>query len=229
METAGELGEFLNGSVGLFSGASISPKVRITLVSAAPQILPVLRPSIAAKAEAYLAIVDVTVLKSARVTAVAPANAGAEAVASKARVTLSDHSVLHADLYVPATGTRPNTHFIAKELLASDGRVKVNPATLRVHQAGPHVFALGDVASAARPAVHLVLDQVPVLASNLKRQGLLDEGVQDCSAPLEREFKEDLRETQLVPIGKGAGVGAVMGWQLPSFLVWLIKSRDYWL
>ena len=34
---------------------------------------------------------------------------------------------------------------------------------------------------------------------------------------------------QLVPIGKGKGVGAAMGYQIPSLLVAAIKGRDYWL
>ena len=37
------------------------------------------------------------------------------------------------------------------------------------------------------------------------------------------------RETQMVTIGKSKGVGAVMGYQFPSFMIWLIKGRDYWL
>lgn len=41
--------------------------------------------------------------------------------------------------------------------------------------------------------------------------------------------REDTRETQMVPIGRRNGVGAAMGFQMPSFLVWLIKGRDYWL
>jgi hypothetical protein len=42
-------------------------------------------------------------------------------------------------------------------------------------------------------------------------------------------FEEDVRETQLVPIGTKKGVGAAMGWRLPGWLVWVIKGRDYWI
>ena len=45
----------------------------------------------------------------------------------------------------------------------------------------------------------------------------------------DRLFREDMRETQMVPIGKSKGVGAAMGYALPSFMIWLIKGRDYWL
>jgi hypothetical protein len=40
---------------------------------------------------------------------------------------------------------------------------------------------------------------------------------------------EDKGETQLVPIGRSKGVGALMGWEVPSWVVWAIKGRDYWL
>ena len=33
----------------------------------------------------------------------------------------------------------------------------------------------------------------------------------------------------MVPIGKSKDVGAAMGYQLPSFMTWLVKGRDYWL
>lgn len=231
IEVAGELGDYLNGHAGAFSAALAKPKVRITVVTSDSRVLPVLRPALAEKAEAMLAKVGVTVLKGARVSSVAPEGSGTEAaVATKTTVTLEDGKTLEADLYIPAFGLRYNTTFIAPELLTPQGRVATNPTTLRVEAAGPRVYALGDVAAAARPAVHLVLAQVPVLAANLKRDLLRDAGVANAAVPAEdRLFKEDTRETQMVPIGKGRGVGAGAGYALPSVMVWLIKGRDYWL
>jgi apoptosis-inducing factor 2 len=67
-----------------------------------------------------------------------------------------------------------------------------------------------------------------VLCANIKKDLL--HAVDDKKATGEdRIFKEDTRETHMVPIGKSKGVGAAMGYQMPSFLVWLIKGRDYWL
>ncbi|KAF4924066.1 hypothetical protein CGCVW01_v004300 [Colletotrichum viniferum] len=114
-------------------------------------------------------------------------------------------------------------------MLNSDGRVETNPSTLRVDKAGPRTYAIGDVSSYARPAVHNILSAVPVLCANIKRDLLLASGKTDAAAKDDRVFKEDSRETQMVPIGKSKGVGAAMGWRLPGFLVWLIKGRDYWL
>jgi len=198
-------------------------------VSANSNILPVLRPAIAKKAEEYLAKVGVTVVKNARVMTVAPSGAGTESAATKATLTLEDGKTLDADLYIPATGTRPSTGFIHEALLTADGRVDTNASTLRVDKAEPRVYAVGDAASYARPAIHLTLSAIPVLCANIKRDLLLASGKEKSSVGEDRVFKEDTRETQLVPIGKSKGVGAAMGYQMPSFMVWLIKGRDYWL
>jgi NADH dehydrogenase FAD-containing subunit len=229
IETAGELGEFLNGHAGWFSPKLANPKVSITVVNADSKILPALRPAIAKKAENFLAKVGVTIIKNARVKTVAPHSAGIDDSAAKATITLDDGKTLEADLYIPATGTRPNTSFVNESLLSVDGRVDTNASTLRVDKAGPRIYAVGDVASYARPAVHLILNAIPILCANIKRDLLLASGREMSSVGEDRVFKEDTRETQLVPIGKSKGVGAAMGYQLPSFLVWLIKGRDYWL
>lgn len=229
IETAGELSEHLNGRAGWFSSRLERPKVPITVVTAGSDILPVLRPSIAHKAEAYLAKVGVTVVKNARVQSVAPQGAGTENITAGATLTLDNGSELSADLYIPATGTKPNTSFMEKALLTGDGRVDTNASTLRVDKAGSRIYAIGDAASYARPAVHLILEAVPVLCANIKRDLLLDSGSKTSSVADDRQYKEDVRETQMVPIGKSKGVGSVMGYQIPSFLVWLIKGRDYWL
>jgi len=229
IETAGELGEFLNGHAGWFSPKLANPKVSITVVSADSKILPALRPTIAKKAEKFLAKVGVTVIKNARVKTVAPHNAGTDDAAAKATIILDDGKTLEADLYIPATGTRPNTSFVNESLLSVDGRVDTNASTLRVDKAGLRVYAVGDVASYARPAVHLILSAIPILCANIKHDLLLASGREMSSVGEDRVFKEDTSETQLVPIGKSKGVGAAMGYQLPSFLVWLIKGRDYWL
>ncbi|KAK1478237.1 hypothetical protein CCUS01_16530 [Colletotrichum cuscutae] len=223
VETAGELGEHLNGR------KSQRPKVPITLVSSAPEILPALRPAIARKAEGYLAQVGVTVLKGVRVKDVVPAEAGITGVTTNAMVTLDSGKTIEAELYIPATGTRPNTSFIDNDLLLPDGRVNTNPQTLRVDPAGPRVYAIGDASSFARPAIHNILSAVPVMCANIKRDLLLASESPESASDKDRLFEEDVRETQLVPVGKSKGVGAAMGYQLPSFMVWMIKGRDYWL
>lgn len=229
IETAGELGEHLNGRAGWYRSKLANPKVPITVYTADSKILPILRLTIALKAEEYLAKVGVKVIKNARVKSVVPQGAGTDNTASKATLTLEDGTLVDADLYIPAVGTKPNTSFLPKTLLAEDGRVNTNPVTLRVDKAGPRIYAVGDVASYSRPAVHNIMAAIPVLCANIKRDLLLASGKEKSFLGADREFKEDTRETQLVPIGKSKGVGAAFGYWLPSFLVWLIKGRDYWL
>ncbi|KAI0877428.1 FAD/NAD(P)-binding domain-containing protein [Hypoxylon argillaceum] len=231
VEVAGELGEHLNGRAGWLSSAPADPKVRITLVSGGARLLPYLRPAIAQAAETYLAKVGVRVVHNARVATVEPATAGTDAVAAPATLTLDNGETVQADLYIPAVGAVPNTQFVPAAARTADGRVNTHATTLRVIGAGERVYALGDASSAARPAVHNITTMVPVLGANVRRDLLLAAGGASAQAAAgeDRAFKEDTRETQLVPIGKGKGVGAVMGTRLPSFLVWLIKGRDYWL
>ncbi len=207
-----------------------TPTVAIIVVTAGSEILPLLRPSMGRKAEKYLAKVGVRVVKSARVKTVAPEGAGtADALTATTTVTLENGTTIDADLYIPATGLRPNTAFLDGSLLAADGRVEANASTLRVDRAGPRIYAIGDASSTASPAVHNILLAVPVLCANIKRDLLLAAGEDESAVGPDRAFQEDTRETQLVPIGKSKGVGAIMGFRLPSFLVWLVKGIDYWL
>lgn len=77
--------------------------------------------------------------------------------------------------------------------------------------------------------MHTILSQVPILGKNIKRDFLLDSTAADEADREDARFEEDQRESQLVPIGTKRGVGAMMGYKLPSFLIWLVKGRDYWL
>lgn len=227
IETAGELGEHLNGRAGWFSSKLEDPKVKIIVVTSGSEILPYLRPAIARVAEGFLAKVGVEVIKNAKVESVSPSHAGRkEDVAGKAEVKLSNGETMQADLYIPAYGMNPNTEFVEQSLKGGDGRVATNAKTLRVDNAGPRVYAAGDASDYARPAIPLLTEAVPVLCANLRRDLLVEAG-QTVSE--DRLFTADPSETQLVPIGKSKGVGAVKGWKVPSFFVWLIKGRDYWV
>lgn len=229
IETAGELGEFLNGPTGWFKSKSPSLKVAITVITASSRILPALPTSGARKAEKFLADVGVTVMKNTRVTHVAPLEPGTDGVDSKVALTVDSGDTINADLYIPATGTKPNTDFIQKSLLTTDGRVHCS-RTFRVDEAGSRVYAIGDVASCVKqPALHVLFKAIPILCANMKQDLLIAAGEQRASTGEDRVFIEDNHVNQLVPIGKSKGVGAAMGYQLPSFLVWLVKGRDYWL
>ncbi|KAJ5367894.1 uncharacterized protein N7496_007654 [Penicillium cataractarum] len=226
VETAGELGEFLNGRAGWFNPIAPGPKVQIMLVTTGSRILPLLAASAVKKAEKMLADVGVTILKNTKITVVSPLGTGTDHVADKVTLTMESGETMNADLYIPATGTMPNTGFIPKDLLTADGRVKCSRG-FRVDEAGSRVYAVGDVASSIKqPAVHVILKAIPILCANMKRDLLTDAGV---SAAEDQLFVEDSHANQMVPIGRSKGVGTAMGYSLPSFLVWLVKGRDYWM
>ncbi len=228
IETAGELGEMLNGRKGWFG--SSEPQVKITVVTAGSQILPHLRASIAETAERYLADVGVEVVKDTRVQSVSPEDAGTESnLTTQATIYLSSGSSLSADLYIPAMGTKPNTSFINGSLLAQDGRIKVDPVTLRVEGGGPRIYAVGDASTYARPTIHSMFDAIPVLCTNMKHDLLAASGKESELNQSDRKFTEDIREAQFVPIGSQRGVGALMGWRLPSWVVSWAKGKNYLL
>lgn len=230
VETAGELAHELNGMPGMFSSAPKEPNVRITIVTADNKLLPVLRPAIAKKAEQLLAKMGVNVIYNTKVESALPVGAGNEdpatlaldGVTTKTTVTLSNGETMEADLYIPATGATPNTQFIPKNLLNEKGYLENNAKTLRVDAAGANVYAIGDVASYSVGGVMDIYSAIPVLGENMKRDLLGDK-----ATGADKEYVPNTKETQLVPIGRSKGVGAIMGWKLPSFFVWMIKGRDY--
>lgn len=248
VEVAGELGEYLNGTKGwlssTFSSPSTKPKVEITLITSGAQILPALRPSIAATAESYLSSLGVNIMKKVKVEQVSPPSSGTclASLTTPTTIHLSNGQTLESDIYIPATGTQPNTSFLPSFLLTTTGHVKTNPSTFRIEPSisnpnpnpNPNlpyqrIYALGDCSSAFRPAIHNIISAVPILSSNIHRDILLDLNPSSGTIHVDKHFKEDTRETQLVPIGTKKGVGAFMGWRMPSWFVWAIKGRDYWV
>jgi apoptosis-inducing factor 2 len=235
VETAAEISEYFNGRAGYLSSKLANPKVSVTIVTAGDKLLPVMSAARAKKVEAQLDKVGVAVVKNTRVTAVEPANSGLEGpnFTAKTKVLLDSGKEMDADIYIPASGMTPNTEFVTdKSLLTPGGQILVD-SSFKAEKAGERVYAIGDVGSAHRPAIHLMRDAVPMAAANLKRDLLLAAGKAetDAGVPKAKIFTEDKRETHIVPVGKSVsgGVGAVMGWSIPSLMVWGLKGRDYWL
>jgi NADH dehydrogenase FAD-containing subunit len=221
VEFAGEVGEHRNGKPGWFS--TPTPKANITLITAADQLLPALRPAIGKAAEEKLAKLGVKVLYKQRVVDTTETKDG------RFVVELSKGEKLKADLYIPAYGVEPNSSFLPAHLLNEKKYLKTNAETLRVDEAGPRVYSIGDVASFSRNSVPDIMDAWPVLFVNLKRDLLS----YNAKSPNERAKGKDrilslgVKEMQVVPIGSGGGVGAVMGWRVPSWFVWMLKGRDF--
>lgn len=221
VETAGEIAEFLNGKPGLLASAPKNPKAKVTIISAGNKMLPVLRESISKQAEKYLKRIGANVVYNTKVVSATKASDASGATT----VQLSDGNTIEADIYIDATGTRPNTSFLPKEWLDNRNQVSCNGKTLRVEAAGPHVYVLGDVGSYSRGGVMDQADAIPVAMTNL-RTDLIAHLSGQAPGP-DRHYEANLKEQQLVPIGTSKGVGAANGSALPSVMVWGIKGRDY--
>ncbi|KAF2131055.1 FAD/NAD(P)-binding domain-containing protein [Dothidotthia symphoricarpi CBS 119687] len=224
VETAGEIAELLNGKPGFMSAALKKPKVKVTLVCADKKILPVLREAIGQTAETYLKRLGCNVVYNTKVVTSTKFGEGEQ---SKTRVELSNGETMEADIYIDATGSRPNTGFLPKEWLDNRNRIACNNKTLRVdhESAGPRVYVVGDVGSYTRGGVMDLTDAVPVAMTNLKTDLVAH---LSGSAPAgDRHYVENTKESQVVPIGTQKGVGAFNGYRLPSQMVWMMKGRDY--
>lgn len=222
VETAGELGDLLNGPAGWFQSRLSHPKARITLITSSSKLLPQLRQSIAEQAERYLARVGVDVRYNVKVASTESLEDG------RTRAMLHDGEELDADVYIPATGVRPMSEYASEHLKDKKGYVINNASTLRVDAAGPRVYAVGDIGTYSRDNILDIIDSLPVAVTNLKRDLLAAHSDPDAKPEgPDRQYVRNEKETQAVPVGRSKGVGAVFGWRFPSFLIWLIKGRDY--
>lgn len=224
VETAGEIAELLNGKPGFMASAPKNPKAKVTVICGDKKLLPVLRKSISQTAQGYLKRLGCDVTYNTRVLS---ASKIGEGEAAKTLVELSSGETIEADIYIDATGTRPNTGFLPKEWLDSRNRVACNEKTLRVEHesAGPRVYVVGDVGSYTRGGVMDMNDAIPVAMTNLKTD--LIAHLAGTAPTGDRHYKANLKEQQICPIGTQKGVGAFGGFKVPSQMVWMIKGRDY--
>jgi NADH dehydrogenase FAD-containing subunit len=222
LEFAAEVAEHRNGKPGWFSNAP--RKVNITLLTADDRLLTQLRPALGKSAEQKLKDLGVDVVYNTRVTGAKEDGHG------RTVVTLAKGEKLEADLYVPAYGVLPNSSWIPADLLDEKNYIKTSD-TLRVDVAGPRVYAFGDIGSYSRNNVFDILQALPVLAVNLKRDLLSYNPMLPAEKPKgkDRVYKIDARESMVVPFGTSGGIGVIFGWRLPSWAVWLLKGRDYML
>lgn len=222
VEFAGEVAEHRNGKPGWFS--SINKTANITLVTSAKQLLPALRPAIAKIAETKLNALGVEVLYNQRVESTHVAG-------NRTVIMLGKGDTLEADLYVPALGVTPNSGFLPAHLLNQQNYLVTNPKTTRVDAAGARVYAVGDIASYSRNNIVDIIGSLPVLFVNLKRDLLSYNAMLPDAKPKgkDREYVPETREMQFVLVGSGGGVGAMMGYKIPSWVVWVLKGRDFML
>lgn len=220
VETAGEIAEALNGKPGFLASAPKNPKAKVTIICAEKKMLPILRESISKQAEKFLARLGANVVYNTKVLS-------ATTNGDKTMVQTSDGQTIEADIYIDATGARPNTSFLPKDWLDNRNRVACNAKTLRVEtqSAGPRVYVVGDAGSYTRGGIMDQYDALPVAMTNL-RTDLIAHLSGTAPGP-DRHYTANLKEQQICPIGTQKGVGAFGGHPVPSVMVWAIKGRDY--
>jgi len=207
VEIAGEIGTLLKG------------KAKITLIAgSSDKLLPVLSAARSKKADGMLSKLGVGVMYRTKTTDTKTLEDG------RTEVSLSNGQTLTCDVFISASGMQPNTEFLPEELKAEKGYVKTNKRTLRVDAAGERVYAAGDVAGVDKGGVLALHNTLPILGYNIGYD--LSPKSKSRKGP-ERLYNFKEVETQVVPIGPKAGVGAFMGFGLPSFAVGMIKGKDY--
>ncbi|KAK3713762.1 hypothetical protein LTR37_008248 [Vermiconidia calcicola] len=222
VESAGEIGDFLNGAAGWFSSRPFHPKAKITLITSSSKLLPQLRQSLSDQAEKFLNRVGVDVRYNTKVYSNVALGDG------KTKVILHDGEELETDIYIPAMGVKPMSGYVPDHLKNDKGYVVQNDSTLRIDAAGPRVYAIGDIGTYSNDGIMEIINGVPVMETNLKRDLLAAHSDPNGEPEGEdRLYVREEREMQIVPVGRSRGVGAVFGWRVPSILVWLIKGRDF--
>lgn len=201
VELAGELAE---------AAAESGNNVSITLISATDRVLPMLKPSGSSAAEKLLKHKKVKVLTSTRVT-------GAEASDNQCAVSLDNGEKLTADLYIPTTGVVPNNNFIPAQFLDKDGWVKVDKE-MRVTE---NIYAAGDVTNNSMRLSFKAAEQAAVAANNLKTD-ILGKGER-------KTFDQGESIMMVVPVGGSGGTGQIFGMTPFSFMVKMIKGKDYFI
>ena len=198
------------------------PSMNVTLFSGAPQLLPRLsNKNVGKAAESRLRSFNVEVVNNnSKVTST-------EKSGSQTVVTLSDGTSKTVDVYIDATGSKPNTDFLPKEWLTERGYVQTNESTLR----GPvdDVYAIGDNASYSLGGVLDVMYAIRPLCSTILQDLAVKLGTKEAAPEKQTPYKQIKSDMQFVPIGPKYGVGVIMGWRIPSFLVWLVKSRTFFI
>jgi NADH dehydrogenase FAD-containing subunit len=238
VETAGELGETYGG------------KKEITIISGGDRLLPRLNnANIGNDAEHRLVKMGVKVINGGLKVA------STTVEGNKTLVKLSNGTEMAVDVYIDATGDKPNNKFVPEAWLNAKGYVKTDPQTLRLDVPEVNnVYGFGSVASYSNGSV---LDTKFALKPLLEsiRLDLLGQRETSSSSitsldpnppgwiswltswipffgtaePGKRKivYKKLTSDMQFVPVGSKQGVGVVFGYKIPSMMVKMAKSKDF--
>lgn len=204
VETTGEIGYRFKGT-----GKTI------TLLSGTTELLPRYHhQGLSRAATSQLSALGVKIIHNLRVISTLPLADG------RTELSLSDGSKKVVDLYIDATGGQPNTSFLPASWLDNTRKIITEATTLRTP--AKNVYALGDVASFSLGNIMDATWAIPALCYSIY-EDLSNGG----KALKEKRYKQITSALCFIPVGPKGGVGALHGWQVPSFFIWLLKSRDF--
>jgi NADH dehydrogenase FAD-containing subunit len=214
VETAGEI-------------AYLYKPKEITILSGGTRLLPRMKntPKAAKVAEQRLTSLNVKTVHNVRATSSTVLKDG------KVFVELSDGSSKTVDVYVDATGGLPNTSFLPAHWLDDSKRVAADSRSIRATKAPVGVYAIGDVASYSKGIIPDATWTVPALGYSIwfDLRAAATESPVGTATLKEKRYKQIESDIGFVPVGPKGGVGVVFGWIIPSFFVWLAKSRTFML
>lgn len=204
----------------------------VTLISGNDRLLPNMSLKASELAETQLRKLGVNIMHNTRLVT------AQELPSGQTRCVLSDDLSISCDLFVACTGVYPNTTWMPRDLLDTDGYIQTNPQTLRVSAGGERIYAIGDCTSFSRKRLDDVYDCLPVLISNLGND-IMAHGIR----AQRHRFKDivfflgqlvDAKFVQgktkgatFIPVTRWGGVGVISGRKVPSWLVWAVKGRDF--
>lgn len=206
VETAGEIGTHY-------------PNAETTILSGNDRLLTGQAAKNSSSAEAKLKALGVKTVHKTRVRSATENGNGSTTV------VFSDGTTQTIDVYIDATGGKPNTSFLPPAWVDSKGYVITDGGkTLRTPT--PGVYALGDVADYSNSSlIYAVSSILPMttsigidIASSAGKEGLF-----------KQKIFTPMKGTQIVPTGPSTGVGQIMGWRVPGWFVWLVKSRTFFV
>ncbi|KAL9577081.1 MAG: hypothetical protein Q9203_007586, partial [Teloschistes exilis] len=151
VETAGEI-------------ATLFPKIETTLLSGNSRLLTRLRPAIGAAAESQLSSKGVTTIHNLKAISTTPK--GTQEAPQRTEIRLSDGSTRIVDVYILATGIRPNTSFLPPSWLTQTNYV-ITADKLSLRGPVSNVYAIGDCAGYSLGGVLDIMDAVRPLAATV--------------------------------------------------------------
>jgi NADH dehydrogenase FAD-containing subunit len=230
------------GATGIEVAAEMAyfyPGIDVTLLSGTSRLLSRIKNTNVSKAaERKLAALKVKVVHNLRVKTATKVED-----ATKTALEFNDGSTRVVDIYFQATGGKVNSEFLPTSWLdISTNQVVTDGQTLRATNALAGIYAIGDVASYSNGGIPDATWSIPALGYSIwhdihtgKVVSANGEEMKQGSsgspangpALKEKKYKQLESDMQVIPTGPKGGVGVMFGWSIPSWLVWLLKSRTF--